>query len=274
MTYCHRFDSAEEITDNNCPSIGCAFPRAVFHEIGLHFDESLDTLEDWDFLLRACNVCGLHIHEEPTSTYRLWDRADSSHFVHGEETWSTDRLTIGEKLSSMPLLLLPGSARSLIYSASTKERDSLAIDSRLYIDTGDGFNEEQTRDPDTVRSDGVFSVLEFGNLEHLGHIKQLRFDPSSRGLICMANIGIEIGGADGTIRHLSIGDLAYDGVRMEGDRLVFLKDDPKVVFSTDPSKTTCWVKIRFELSEKLNPKDIDDAIDRWVERKLIEQRTS
>ncbi len=54
-----RFSLADHLWDNASPPMTFAVPRGVFADLGRRFDESLDTTEDWDFLLRAAILTGV-----------------------------------------------------------------------------------------------------------------------------------------------------------------------------------------------------------------------
>lgn len=108
-----RFDLLQHLRINLSPPIALAFPRAVLQELGIRFDETLGTNEDWDFLMRAASVCGVACAEEVTGIYRWWRGAESSRSVHGEQEWRGNHERIVRRLDRMPLLLPPGSGKRL-----------------------------------------------------------------------------------------------------------------------------------------------------------------
>ncbi|MCS7482118.1 methyltransferase domain-containing protein [Umezawaea endophytica] len=110
-TYATRFDMVKHIRQNETPFHCFAFPR-VLVEMGFRFDESLTVCEDWEFLVRAASFCGVHDTEEMTSIYNKWSEKSSSHAVATDE-WLVMRSMVHVALDEKPLLLPPGSVRSL-----------------------------------------------------------------------------------------------------------------------------------------------------------------
>ncbi len=75
------------LVGNYSPNNTLAFPRGAFHDLGLRFDESLSTTEDWDYLLRVAAYCGVASSPVITGVYRWWVNHDSSRTQHSSEEW-------------------------------------------------------------------------------------------------------------------------------------------------------------------------------------------
>lgn len=112
--YPAQFDLLKHLVTNETPPVALAFPRGVFHDLNLRFDETLTTTEDWDFLLRAAVIVGVSSCEEITSIYHWWTGSEeSSRTMHDQAEWDANYRTIQRKLDALPILLPPGSARQL-----------------------------------------------------------------------------------------------------------------------------------------------------------------
>jgi Glycosyltransferase like family 2 len=108
-----EFSLLSHLVDNHSPVHGCAYPREVFHELGLGFDEALPVLEDWDLLVRAASLVGVHDTGEVTAIYRRWPAARNS-FAHlAEDSWPETAWRVVTGWDRSPLLLPTGSATRL-----------------------------------------------------------------------------------------------------------------------------------------------------------------
>lgn len=111
--YPMRFDLFQHLRVNLTPPIALAFPRAVFQDFGIRFDEALTTTEDWDFLMRAAFVCGVSSAESVTCIYRWWKSEESSRSVHSPEEWRDNYHRILQRFDQMPVLMPAGTTRRL-----------------------------------------------------------------------------------------------------------------------------------------------------------------
>lgn len=111
--YPSQFDWFEHLRMNQTPPIALAFPRKAFAELGIHFDETLTTTEDWDFLMRTANACGVASTAEITAIYRWWTGPESSRSIHPQEEWVQNHTRILGKMDAEPLRLPAGAARQL-----------------------------------------------------------------------------------------------------------------------------------------------------------------
>ncbi|MFC0284773.1 methyltransferase domain-containing protein [Camelimonas abortus] len=112
--YPSRFDMLAHIVSNNSPNTTLAFPRGVFHDLKLRFDETLTTTEDWDFLMRAAFVVGVVSCDEITAVYRWWEgNHQSSRTDHDEAEWRRNHEAILGKFNQLPIILPPGSASQI-----------------------------------------------------------------------------------------------------------------------------------------------------------------
>ncbi|WP_110181060.1 glycosyltransferase family 2 protein [Nocardioides solisilvae] len=104
-----EFDLPAHLHLNHTPNLAAAFPRGVVRHLGLRFDESLPTTEDWDFLVRAAAVVGVQGTPEVTSVYR-WFAAASSRQEHAGDVWESGRRRVREGFDQMLMVLPQGSA--------------------------------------------------------------------------------------------------------------------------------------------------------------------
>lgn len=111
---CNRnIDILTQLVDNWIPSVAAAVPRSIYRDMGVSFDESINTSEDWDIFMRAILLCGFNRNEEVTSIYRKWTNSETSFTVHSRRRWNMDHNRILRKLDENYLLLPPGYASKI-----------------------------------------------------------------------------------------------------------------------------------------------------------------
>ncbi len=103
-----RFDFFDHLSVNRTAPVMLAFPRARLLALGLRFDESLTTTEDWDFIMRCAGPLGCADSAEVTSIYRYWETGESSRTVHTEAEWRANFAALTAKWDSAPFTLPPG----------------------------------------------------------------------------------------------------------------------------------------------------------------------
>jgi len=108
-----EFRMVDHLCDNASPPMTFAVPRGVFADLGHRFDESLDTTEDWDFLLRAAGVTGVASTTAVTATYRVWTDTEGSRHLHGADEWAHAREAVLAGVDGRVTLLEPGAARGV-----------------------------------------------------------------------------------------------------------------------------------------------------------------
>jgi ubiquinone/menaquinone biosynthesis C-methylase UbiE len=107
------FDLLAHLYSNQSPPCALAFPRSIFSDHGLRFDDSLPVLEDWDVLMQAGLWCGVADSGKVTGLWRRWAEGDSSTSVHSDNEWKRARSAVLAKLDARPLLLPPRSITAL-----------------------------------------------------------------------------------------------------------------------------------------------------------------
>ncbi len=119
-----HFDFFSHLQENRTPPVALAFPRAAFDILGIAFDETLTTAEDWDYLMRVAALCGVETAPEITAIYRHWTSRGSSRTDHSDREWQENLRRIQEKQDTMPVLIPEGSIRQL--RQMLDDRDILA----------------------------------------------------------------------------------------------------------------------------------------------------
>ena len=105
------FDLIDHLVGNQSPICGLAYPRARLIAHGLSFDESLEVLEDWDFLLRTAPFFGVAVSPVVTSHYR--DHGGGNSQSCHVASWEAATRTVIDKVDCRPILLPPGSVHTL-----------------------------------------------------------------------------------------------------------------------------------------------------------------
>lgn len=129
------FSFIDHLLVNSTPPVSVAFPVTVFRDAGEQFDEALDTVEDWDFLMRAVGRVGIATSPEESSVYRWWVGDEGSRAVHSQVEWQRNEDTVRRKLDARELILPPGSAGRLkeLVDGLTAERDREAANAQQLL---------------------------------------------------------------------------------------------------------------------------------------------
>ena len=110
--YPSTFDQLAHLSYSETPICSLALPRAALDGFGLRFDEELTVCEDWDLLVRASLVLGVHCMPEVTSLYRRSDGGNSETEAK-QQDWHRNRTRVIEKLAGRPFVLDGPAARRL-----------------------------------------------------------------------------------------------------------------------------------------------------------------
>lgn len=102
--YCKPFHLASHLEDNQTPISCVAIPAFCYHGLGIRFDETLTTNEDWDYIMRCALTVGVHDTEAITFLYRLWNNSASSRSLHARSEWEKNHAYIAQKLDDFPIV--------------------------------------------------------------------------------------------------------------------------------------------------------------------------
>lgn len=145
--YPATFDFVDHLRQNFTPNTAIAFPRGIYHDMGIHFDESLTTTEDWDFIMRAASVVGVASAPTITSLYHWWVQGASSRTDHDNGEWDRNFQAILRKFDENPVLMPVGSTVRI--RALLRERDeavwSIGHEQGLARLSAEAFGRERER---------------------------------------------------------------------------------------------------------------------------------
>ena len=110
-----------------------------------------------------------HITEEMSETFRRWGTYFAEHYAGANRLLNYSIPEIGVSLEE--------------FRQRYREKDSLI--SQVFVDTGNGFREEEKLQAETVLENGKFSVT--FNLKNFTNVRALRFDPLE-GKPCICRI--------------------------------------------------------------------------------------
>ena len=243
--YCADFDFFKQLTINSCPLCTLAFPAYVFKNLGVRFDESLTTTEDWDYLMRAVLFTGVADTDQITFLYRMWTNAENSATLHNRTEWDKNYQKIVDQFLDTPIVMprqsLKGVIDTAVVRAGEKEMACMAEmlrESELYYDFGEaGMVNSRLLKPicerDAQTDACTLHFPQVGRLEE--RVKTLRFDPRHAGLITVTDFELRVTEKNGTVTAYTLADMQTNGVRMDG-RVVYLLDDPQLFVTFDDPK--------------------------------------
>ena len=111
--YEREFSLARHVARNQSPPIGWVFPRSLYRDFGLTFDESMTTTEDWEFLLQGAQLVGVTDVARVGAIYHWWTDRDSSRTAHPQDEWLQNELEVRRRIDAKPFLLPAGDTRRL-----------------------------------------------------------------------------------------------------------------------------------------------------------------
>ena len=72
--------------------------------------ETLNTVEDWDYEMRAMSVCGFRDTPKITAIYHRWRTGESSYTVHPESEWKENYRQVVDNYDKVPRIFPAGTA--------------------------------------------------------------------------------------------------------------------------------------------------------------------
>lgn len=255
--YCSDYNPAQQLIQNACPLMSLAFPRFAFWEIGITFDDALTTVEDWDFLMRTCSLCGVATEPVVTAVYRHWTNAPTSHTVHSSDEWNGNYSTVIERLNASPYLLDEGGVEAVrraiagnpitqplpapevvvdeggVVGAFVAFAGSIPSDEAL-VDEICRLYDDRLPDMEGVSrwiADGATRERSCIRAEEAPVISSLAYVPRRKGGCVLGQFELEIVGLDGEAHTLDFSHLSgCNGLQVDCNHIVFLKDEPYVLF--------------------------------------------
>jgi len=267
----NKFNLKRQMGVNLCPLHSLAFPAFVFKEIGIRFDESLNTTEDWDFLMRTALFTGVADKKEITCIYRLWRNAENSHTVFDKAEWKENHLFISDRLRSMPMVLLPNAYDDVFGPRGKFTRVKRPEDNQLFYDNGEGFNSECMLIYEDCDRNSDYCV-EFTFEEEIGEVFALRFDPVEKGGLAINNLQIKIEFVSGNELVYKMNDVMHNGIRLKAGEIVYLQEDPQVVIEFEKGEKIRKVYARYDSIEPLNDEIIQRLLNNYDIRQKIKER--
>lgn len=221
------FDYIRQLCVNSCPLLSLSFPASIYNTLGIKFNESLDTTEDWDVIMQVAGITGVCDKDTVTSVYRLWTNAESSQSLHAEYQWHENEAYIRRKLNRSPLLLPEGSAQELTNMVIQKD---LLLPEKGYLYFSDDFK-FNSKDSEKLSNKACFPNFHYeylpSNLEER-LAQNFRFDPIEQSGISVKDLEISLITEDNT--RIFLTNITSNGYFIENE-FVFLKADPQLYFN-------------------------------------------
>jgi len=180
VQFCKKFNPVDQLIVNNCPFLSIAFPAYLYQKLNLHFDDTLSTAEDWDYLMRSLFICGVAEKEEVTCVYRLWENIESSLTLHNKEEWKYNYKQILQKFNKIPILLPEGTPKRVFQHTVQGIRLYYQTDEDAKTDVA--FTEDCTINPIVINEETEWSYI-YKISNKIGKIKSIRYDPNDIGCI-------------------------------------------------------------------------------------------
>lgn len=255
---CEDYYLIKQLLINICPTLALAYPTYPFKRLGIHFDESLNTTEDWDFLMRTAFVTGIANNPVATSIYRKWQNAENSQTQHSQDEWDKNYFNILKRFKSIPILFDKDSIEKTIDASLRSGRHENSLSARLFFDDNSGFNASRVLKPVQDFDEKWQHIFDFSNV---GKISKIRIDPFDDGRFALFDIQIKVAYEDGSWDSFGYKQIKTNGYKRR-KTIVFLKDDPQLIVNLGSSKKVKRVYYKAEIIRPLTDAMIDDVINK------------
>lgn len=226
--FCQPFNWREQYKVNRCPLMTIAFPKDVFHRFPYKFDEKLDTVEDWDYIMTMAMILGVHDIPNVTAIYRLWTNAQNSYSLHNKDEWDRNMAYVLDKLSHIPMMFPRGSLVDKEVGKAIVAGG--AIETEIYGEQI-GQRHKLVRIKPTEQQhlpDGIVTV--FKDLEEYRLHGKIRLDPTDVAHYELTRFSIHATMANGTTVIYEVKDVATNGAKRKNS-ILFPADDPHIYFT-------------------------------------------
>lgn len=236
--YYKDFDEVYQLSSNSCPIHTLAFPKSGYEKLGIRFDEGLNVVEDWDFLMRMSMLTGVANAQAITCIYRIWENSENSASLHAQSEWDEARKTIIGKLSASPVLLSAGVADRISTMVEDVENGTMRKNGEsnqlwtFFVDLNDekGFTaDKMIAKYVKTGADGDFE-LNYEGLSKWGVVKGVRLDPSENSWITIKELEFKVMYTDGTWKNVSVDQLSCNGIHYN-NKILFLENDPQIIYA-------------------------------------------
>ncbi len=262
--YCTDFELIRQLSQNYCPTFSLAFPVVAYKLLGIHFDETLTTTEDWDFLMRTALVCGVADNPTITGIYRIWINAENSATLHNKKEWDNNRKYIQKKFMDDSILVPKKDAFSIIAKSSSDLYSSRLNTNEftLLLDDGSGFMSHPTISPEFTGEKGKWHAR-VSDFKGFDKVKAIRIDPLVSGTMTIKNFSVQIKDENGNIVESKINKKRTNGVFMK-NMVAFLGDDPQIRYDIKTPAKLSSIVFEFEFFYDLPEKFFKGAIIRFA----------
>ena len=260
-TYCCDFDYINQLGLNKCPFCALAFPASLYKKMGLRFDETLTTTEDWDFLMRSAFLVGVADSSEITFLYRNWLNAENSSSLHAQEEWRKNSNYVVKRFSKTPIILPVGGLKK--YYDEILEADALYSEdmdnTEMFYDDGSGIAPDKL-----LRRKNSFDhrkypfVYDAGGAESI-KLCGIRFDPRLKGNFSLKHLLISVVKANDEVVDFGLKDIRTNGYILK-EKILFVKSDPQIVLHFSSPMEVKEVRIGCVMKETLTDAELDAVL--------------
>ena len=276
-TYCSDFEFSTQLNGNSCPTMSLAYPAYIFKQLNIIFDESLNTLEDWDFLMRTVFLCGIYDTREATSIYRLWNNTNNSHSIHDDNEWLDNSINIQKKFLEYPVVMPEEFLKQLLNGTYSQLNcngmniiscgQKIYLKPKLYLDFGDGFSENNIIYGGFTFKNQILSVsFDLSKLEK--EITAFRIDISEDTFMVLDELKINVINKDNSMISVSAKDIDHNGINIDLG-LAFVKPDPMIIYNCHEKNEISTIKMETTLKEC----DIQGVLDKIIKHDGLFKRT-
>ena len=260
-TYCCDFDMINQLRLNKCPFCALAFPAYIYKRLGLRFDETLTTTEDWDFLMRAAFLSGVADSSEITFLYRNWLNAENSSSLHAQEEWRKNSNYVVKRFSKTPFIMPVGGLKK--YYDEILEADALYNEdmdnTELFYDDGSGISPDKLlRRKNSFDNRKYPFVYDVGGAEFL-KLCGIRFDPRLKGNFSLKKLVISVVKSNDEVIDFGLKDIRTNGYILK-EKILFVKSDPQIVLHFSSPMEVKEVRIGCEMKESLTDVELDAVL--------------
>jgi glycosyltransferase involved in cell wall biosynthesis len=115
-----EFNLVQHFYSNQSPCFSVAFPTQKIRSSRISWDEKLDAVEDWDFLLKATSRISVHQIPDTTGIYRVLINGSRSRKVENVQEWVSSELKVKERMKQLRFSLSIEEVEMMVAKSSSE----------------------------------------------------------------------------------------------------------------------------------------------------------